>query len=565
GRTDVFPRRWQNAKTGKKGFSPACRNEWVPGVCQKPKVKCSDCVHQAFVPVDDDIIAQHLRGTPGSGSDRGDEFVIGVYPILPDISCWFLAVDFDGKTWESDETSYLDSCRAHQIEAALERSRSGNGGHVWTFFSEPIPSSTARQLGTLLMTAALDRRPEIGFPSYDRFFPNQDTLPAGGFGNLIALPLQELPRRAGNTVFIDDDFKPYEDQWAYLSSLGRTSLKKAEELVDDAVAKGDLLRVRLPIDEDDSVDPWELPPSRKPRKIDIAEPLPSALNITIADQVYVERADLPSAMVASLVRVAAFQNPEFYRAQAMRLPTHGKPRVISCAELHAHHIALPRGCLDEVINLLAAHDIKADLDDKRDAGRGIDAEFTGVLRPQQIKAVDAVASHDFGVLAATTAFGKTVVAAALIARRKLNTLILVHRRELLEQWTERLKAFLSVDNRDIGVIGAGKQKPTERIDVAMIQSLVRRGEVSDIVAGYGQIIVDECHHLPAVSFELVARRSKAKYVLGLSATVVRKDGHHPIIFMQCGPIRHRVDAKSQATRSSFEHRVVIKETSFRSS
>ena len=435
GRADVFPRRWQNAKTGKKGFSPACRNEWVPGVCQKPKVKCSDCPHQAFVPVDDDMIAKHLRGTPGSRSDRGDEFVIGVYPILPDNSCWFLAVDFDGKTWESDAKSYLDSCRAHQIEAALERSRSGNGGHVWMFFSEPIPSSTARQLGTLLMTAALDRRPEIGFASYDRFFPNQDTMPAGGFGNLIALPLQGLPRRAGNTVFIDDDFEPYEDQWAYLSSLGRTSLKKAEELVDDAVAKGNLLRVRLPVDDDDSVDPWELPPSRKRRKIDVTGLLPSALKITIADQVYVERADLPSAMVANLVRVAAFQNPEFYRAQAMRLPTHGKPRVISCAELHAHHIALPRGCLDEAIDLLAAHDIKADLDDKRDAGTVIDAEFTGALRPQQVKAVDAVAGHDFGVLAATTAFGKTVVAAALIARRKVNTLILVHRRELLEQWT----------------------------------------------------------------------------------------------------------------------------------
>ena len=415
------------------------------------------------------------------------------------------------------------------------------------------------------MTAALDRRPEIGFTSYDRFFPNQDTLPAGGFGNLIALPLQGLPRRAGNTVFVHDDVEPFDDQWAYLSSLGRTSLKKAEELVDDAVAKGDLLRVRLPIDEDSYVDPWELSPSRKPRKIDVAGPLPSALKITIADQVYVERANLPSALVANLVRVAAFQNPEFYRAQAMRLPTHRKPRVISCAELHAHHIALPRGCLDEAIDLLAAHDIKADLDDKGDAGTVIDAEFTGALRPQQVKAVDAVAGHDFGVLAATTAFGKTVVAAALIARRKVNTLILVHRRELLEQWTERLKAFLSVDDREVGVIGAGKRKPTERIDVAMIQSLVRQGEVSDIVAGYGQIIVDECHHLPAVSFELVARRSKAKYVLGLSATVVRKDGHHPIIFMQCGPIRHRVDAKSQAARSSFDHRVVIKETSFRSS
>ena len=564
GRTDVFPRRWQNAKNGRKGYSPVCRNEWVQGICKKPLVKCSNCSHQAFVSVEDEIIAQHLRGMSALGSAHGEEFVIGVYPILPDNSCWFLAVDFDGSSWESDARTYLEACRICKIPAALERSRSGNGGHVWIFFSEPIPASTARQLGTLVMTSALDRRPEIGFASYDRFFPNQDTLPAGGFGNLIALPLQGVARKADNTVFVDDDLEPYEDQWAYLSSLDRTSLSMAETLISDTAAEGGLLRVRMPADQDDTIDPWELPPSRKPPKVKITGPVPSAMTITVADQIYIERSDLPSVMVAALVRVAAFQNPEFYQAQAMRLPTYGKPRIISCAELHPQHIALPRGCLDEAVDLLTAYDVQVDLDDKRDVGTAIDVEFTGVLRPQQATAVDAIAAHDFGVLAATTAFGKTVVAAALIARRRMNTLILVHRRELLEQWTERLKTFLSVGDQDIGVIGGGKRKPMGRIDVAMIQSLVRRGEVSDLVAGYGQIIVDECHHLPAVSFELVARRSKARYLLGLSATVVRKDGHHPIIFMQCGPIRHRVDARSQAARRTFEHRAVIKETSFQS-
>lgn len=246
----------------------------------------------------------------------------------------------------------------------------------------------------------------------------------------------------------------------------------------------------------------------------------------------------------------------------MRLPTFGRPRIVSCASIEARHVALPRGCLDEVLDLLQSNGIKMELEDHRERGIDIGVEFLGTLRDDQERAVDALIRHDFGVLAATTAFDKTVVAAALIARRGCSTLVLVHRRELLEQWIERLKEFLSVEPDDLGLVGGGRRKPTSRIDVALIQSLVRKGEVSDLIAGYGQIIVDECHHLSAASFELVARRSKARYVLGLSATVTRKDGHHPIIFMQCGPVRHRVDARSQVALRGFEHRVRVRETEF---
>ena len=272
---------------------------------------------------------------------------------------------------------------------------------------------------------------------------------------------------------------------------------------------------------------------------------------------------MPAAMTARLIRLAAFQNPEFYRAQSMRLPTFGKPRVISCAELHARHVGLPRGCLDEVIELLRAHGVEVVLEDHRSAGDRCRSDaLSGDTTDPQIKAFEALAPHDHGVLAATTAFGKTVVAAALIAQRARNTLVLVHRRELLAQWVERLGAFLEIDPKTIGMIGGGRRKPTGIMDVALIQSLVRHGEVSDLVADYGHLVIDECHHLSAASFELVARRAKARYVLGLSATVARKDGHHPIIFMQCGPVRHRVDARTQAAERGIRHRAKIRPTVF---
>ncbi len=408
----------------------------------------------------------------------------------------------------------------------------------------------------------MDRRPEIGFKSYDRFFPNQDTMPAGGFGNLIALPLARRSRERGNSVFIDDNLDPYPDQWAFLASIRRMSQDEVSAIVLDAQQSGRVLGVRMPVEDDESDEPWLLPPLRRPKSGPIRN-LPISVNVVLANGVYVERKGLPPEMVARVVRLAAFQNPEFYRAQAMRLSTYDKPRIISCAELYPRHVWVPRGCLDEVIELLRANRVRANIDDRRESGEGLDVEFLGKLKPEQERALDAVSGSDFGVLAAGTAFGKTVVAAAAIAARARSTLILVHRRELLEQWVERLKSFLSVGADDIGTIGGGRRKPSGRIDVALIQSLVRKGEVSDAVAGYGHLIVDECHHISASTFEMVARRSKARFVLGLSATVTRKDGHHPIIFMQCGPARYRVEPRAEAAQRNFEHFVEVRRTSFR--
>jgi superfamily II DNA or RNA helicase len=332
--------------------------------------------------------------------------------------------------------------------------------------------------------------------------------------------------------------------------------------VTRASAAGQILGVRLPLDDEDE-EPWTMSPSRQRAELRIVGEMPEQVEVVLSNQLYIDRSALPPALVNRLIRLAAFQNPEFYSAQAMRLSTFGKPRVISCAELFTKHIALPRGCLDAALELFASNGIRPNLRDERHDGQPLCVRFIGTLTSEQQSAAEALMAHDTGVLAATTAFGKTIVAASLIAERNRNTLVLVHRQQLLDQWVARLGAFLDINPDRIGVIGGGKKRPTGVIDVAIIQSLVRKDEVSDLVANYGHLVVDECHHLSAVSFEAVARAAKAKNVLGLSATVTRKDGHHPIIFMNCGPIRYRVDAKKQAATRPFHHRVVLQKTVFR--
>lgn len=558
GRDDVYPRRFESRKSGKSGYSPACTHEWVRGICEKPRAKCGDCSHRSFLPVTDDVIRWHLSGH----DNAGQPFVAGVYPMLQDETCFFLAIDFDKDGWQQDVTAFADTCRARGVPAVVERSRSGRGGHVWFFFEEAIPAALARKFGSFLLTQTMERRPDVGLDSYDRLFPNQDTLSQGGFGNLIALPLQKLARDRGNTIFLDESLEPYADQWSFLSRIERLDRTKLEHLVADADRHGGVIGVRVPsLDEDDS-DPWTFSPSRAPKTTPIKGELPEQLEVVLANEIYVPSEGLSPALRNRLLRLAAFQNPEFYRAQAMRLPTYDKPRVIACAEEHPHHLSLPRGCLQDLRDLLDELGIRLLVRDERCAGQPLDVSFCGQLTPEQLATAKALVAHDTGVLAATTAFGKTVVAAWLVAQRRVNTLILVHRQQLLDQWVERLSTFLGIPRNRIGRIGGGKRKPTGQIDVALMQSLVRKGVVNDCVAGYGHLIVDECHHVSAHSFEQVARRARAKYVLGLSATVTRKDGHHPIIFMQCGPVRQRVSAKVQAAARPFSHSVIVRPTAF---
>lgn len=554
GREDVYARRWDNPD-GRSGYSPAALKDWKAINSSRPEDrKKVDQNTRKFLPLTDMVVENHLLGME----------TIGVYPLLTDETCWFLAVDFDKKTWADDSRAFLDTCRELSVPAVLERSRSGNGGHVWIFFEHALPANIARKLGCAVLTRTMERRHQLGLDSYDRLFPNQDTMPKGGFGNLIALPLQFAPRRSGNSVFVDTDLRPYPDQWEFLSAIRRMSVVAAEEVIADAQRNGDLIGVRISIaDDEDAQDPWTLPPSRKRMERPIEGPLPERAQIVCANLLYVEKQGLPPAMLNRLLRLAAFQNPEFYKAQAMRLPTYAKPRVIACGQDFPQYIAVPRGCLSEVLALLQAHNVRPEVRDERFAGSPIAAEFDGQLRPIQEEAVRGIGAYDEGILCAPTAFGKTAVAAWLIAKRKVNTLILVHRQQLLDQWQERLAMFLNTPANSIGHIGGGKMHRTRHIDVAVIQGLYQKDAVKDLVAEYGQVIVDECHHISAFTFEQVMRQVKAKYVVGLTATPTRKDGHHPIIYMQCGPVRFGMSAKAMTETNPFEHRVIPRHTDFK--
>jgi superfamily II DNA or RNA helicase len=555
GRADVYPNRFESKKTGKAGYAPACANKFVRGVCELPRVKCSECPNQAFLPVSDQTILDHLQG----------RHVVGVYPLLDDETCWFLAVDFDGSSWQEDVGAFVDTCRSVALPVSIERSRSGNGAHAWFFFSAPTQASIARRMGCYLITETMSRRHQLSMESYDRLFPNQDTMPRGGFGNLIALPLQHEPRKHDNTVFVDENFASHRDQWAFLASISRVAPGVVEAIADEATRRGQVVGVRLAeFDDEEESAPWSRMPSGRLRRSAIPGPLPDRVRAVLAQRLFVEKVGLPSPLLNQIKRLAAFQNPEFYKKQSMRLSTAMTPRIVSCAEELPQHVALPRGCRRELGELLREHGVDLVVDDRRSEGEPIRFEFQGGLTAIQQQVAQALLEHDMGVVVAPPGFGKTVLGTYLVVRRARSTLVLVHRQPLLDQWVAQLSMFLGVDGKDVGQIGGGKRKPNGRLDVAMIQSLAREGRVDDIVAGYGQVIVDECHHVPAVSFDRILSEVKARYLVGLTATPQRRDGHHPIIEMQLGPMRFAVDRKSQAVRRPFTSRLVVRETAFRS-
>jgi superfamily II DNA or RNA helicase len=535
GRTDAYPVRWEGKTSGKSGYAPACGNEWLAGVCEKPRIKCGDCTNRLLIPVTDAVIYGHLAG----------KHTAGVYPLLADDTCFFLAVDFDEADWREDVQAFAQSCDELGVPAAVEISRSGKGAHAWVFFDSRVCARDARRLGTAIISHTCSRTRQLKLKSYDRLFPNQDTMPKGGFGNLIAMPLQKWPRENNCSIFVDAQLRPYPDQWAFLAAVQPMAVHDIEPTILRATGDTHPLDVTFICDEDLAT-PWKRE-SVSTKKL--TGPCPKSLDVTLANLIYFEKAQLPQALANRLIRLAAFQNPEFYRAQAMRMSVWGKERVIGKAVNFPQHIALPRGCLDAAMDLLRDNHIACDLRDERCGGEPIDVSFAGNLRVDQEAAVCAMLKTDAGVLCAPTAFGKTVTAAAMIARRGVNTLVLVHRTELLKQWQERLQAFLGVGKGVVGTIGGGKAKPTGKIDIAVMQSVSRQGEVNPLVENYGQVIVDECHHVGAASFDAILSRAKAKYVLGLTATPIRRDGQQPIIFMQCGPIRHTAAKPAGAPRN----------------
>jgi len=551
GREDVYPRFWVNDRSGKRGYSPRCLIEWDRPRCQKPRVKCGECPHQSFEPVGPQVILDHLQGRN----------IIGVYPLLRDERCHLLAIDFDKRSWTDDVGAFAETCRSVGLPAAIERSRSGDGAHAWFFFAEPVPATMARRLGCYLLTETMSRRPELGMDSYDRLFPNQDTMPRGGFGSLIALPLQREARELGNTVFLDDGLRVLADQWAYLASVARIPAAAAALVAGEAQRQGRVLGVRFASADDDEA-PWAHAPSGRAPRAAVHEPLARSVRLVRGQRIFVEKEGLPPGLLVDLRRLAAFQNPEFYKKQAMRLSTKGTPRVVTCAEEAGAYLSLPRGCEGEALALLSAWGADSTVEDQRVSGEPLPVAFRGELTNLQTQAVAAVAPHDIGIIVAPPGSGKTVMAASMIARRGVATLVLVHRRPLMDQWLGQLSAFLSTPRKEIGAVGGGKQRVTGRLDVAMIQSLVKKGVVNDLVGRYGHVVVDECHHVSAISFERVLSEVKARFVLGLTATPRRRDGHDPIIEMQLGPIRYTLAAKAVASRRGVAHQLVVRETTF---
>ena len=563
GRGDVFAKRFDNVKTGKKGYSPCCENQWVRGLCGlMTGMKCADCPNRKLIPVSEEVIRWHLRGK----DTNRKPFEMGAYPMAKDETVTFAVIDFDESSWRRDTLYVLRKARDSGLPAALERSRSGKGAHIWFFFEESISARMVRSALFYIITLTLEEHPEISLDSYDRIIPNQATLPKGGFGNLVALPLQAEARKVGNSCFVNDDWITYDDQWGFLSSIRRISKAEIVRLVERAKSENrSFIEVGDAARNEDK--PWTffLPlwsvPAQENRQ-PVSDAVVTPIEVVLANRIYVSQNGLTDELRSRLMRSASFTNPDFYEAERMRFSVYGKPRIISRVLNGGKYFELPRGCLDSTVRILKDGGFKAAVDDKRYGGVPLDAEFHGELRPEQKAVATDIAKHDTGILAAGTAFGKTVVAISIIAKRKTNTLILVNRRQLQTQWISKIAMFLEIPESEIGKIGGGSERWTGKIDVALMQSLCRKGVVDPRVKEYGQIIVDECHTIAAETFETIVDTAPCRYVLGLSATVMRKDGHDPLILMQLGPIRHRVDAKSLSCREPFAHVVYVRQTDF---
>lgn len=567
GREDVFARRWFSKTTGKSGYQPVCINEWKQGICDKKKYRCVICPNRNFAPLTTQDMYRHLEGKDEYCCD-----VVGLYAIMQDNNCAFLCADFDDKNckygYKEDVLAYVGVCREWLIPYAIERSRSGNGAHVWIFFEAPLPASKARRLGNAILTEAMTRNGQMSFNSYDRFFPNQDYLPEGGFGNLVALPLQGQARRKENSVFVDNDFLVYKDQWAFLYNL-----KKIQESTIDQLLRLHYQEELGKLSMSSESKPWVTP---LPQNI-TQEDFHAKVEIIKANKLYIPLKAVSAKVLNHLKRIAAFKNPEFYSKQALRLSTYAIPRIISCFDITNEYLAMPRGCEDATRSFLNDNAVTYTITDKTNHGNKISVSFQGEEREEQLEAINALLPYTNGILHATTAFGKTVTAAAIIARKKVNTLILVHSKALLKQWHDRLTEFLNIDypkheekNKrgrrkvfsPIGCFDSSGNTLHGIIDIALIQSCLDEDGVKPFVQDYGMVIVDECHHVSSITFEQVLMSIKAHTIYGLTATPIRKDGHQPIIFMQCGPIRFSTDVKSQIAKQSFDRFLIPRFTSY---
>ena len=597
GRDDVYAHGFVSQKTGKVGYAPAAWNEWTTLSNGKRVPTPPD--QRRCKTLTDQVLLEHF-----TKRDMRMTNVVGLYPMSKESKVWFLAIDFDDAGWRDEITATRRICEQHGLTPAMERSRSGDGGHLWLFFTEQVEAAQARCMGDVLLTEASDLV-HITFRSYDRMFPNQDTLPAGGFGNLIALPLQRAARDNGNSVFVDERFEPYPDQWAYLASIRRITPEQVHAIASLAStlegALGSLNREEPSMNTSTRKSLASSAPARtkqdanayqqsifdhvdgnhaaKQRRTLSSSDVPETVHIVERNMLVIPKNGMTAPARNAIRRLAAFANPDFYRAQAMRQPVYNKPRIIYRGEETDAAILLPRGCKEPLTTLLSKAGATVTYTEERNAGKRIRAQFTGTLNKQQISAAQALLAHDNGILIAPTGFGKTVIAADLIAKRKTSTLIVLRLSALLSQWRERLEQFLDItatlpprltktgrisrrQRSIIGQIGAGRNEPNGIIDIALAQSLFEQGDVpgdkhvKTLVSNYGMVIFDECHHVASIDTEAIAQAATAKYVYGLTGTLKRDDGMHPIAVMQCGPVRYTVDVKDQMASQHFTRRFI---------
>ena len=569
GREDVYARRGKNG-----GYFPQCANRWNDRLCpkqRKEKIFCDECENTQWISLDVKKIIAHLLGTKEDGLD-----VIGVYPLLPNGTCRFIVFDFDNhekgaevtdfantdNEWHKEVDALRKMCELNGIRPLVERSRSGKGAHVWIFFKKAISAATARNFGFLLLDKGSTSINLKSFHYYDRMYPSQDV--ASSIGNLIALPLQGRALKDGNSAFVDSNWNAYPDQWNALLSKPKLSEEFLENKIREWIFTADDLEASS--DEENREKPWDRMKNFAKSDVD------GKMDITLSNGIYVDSTNLKPAMQNKIRRMAAFSNPVFYKNRAIGTSNYDTSRWIYLGKDHlGGYIQIPRGLQDELIANIDKAGIEYTIDDERQQGRNINVEFNGELRPEQNKALKELTKHDNGILHAATAFGKTVVCSAVIAEKKVNTLILLESSALIEQWKDALNKFLIIDEELpqyktktgrlrtrkslIGTLQGAHDSMTGIIDIAMAGSLCKKGEYHKLLNHYGLVLIDECHHCASETIANVLKEVKARYVYGVTATPKRGDGLEKINYMLIGPIRYSYTAKEKAMEQGIQHLV----------
>ena len=570
GRKDVYDLRYTNPKTGKNGYYSQCFNRWDRGchIQKKDGVRCKDCELRAYKPVTLPLIKAHMNGTDPNGND-----VVAIYPMLENNLCQLLVFDFDNHAkgaeqedyaniddgWKEEINALRRICKNLDVDAAVERSRSGRGAHLWIFFKEMVPARLARRFGFALLEKGAESVNLKSFKYYDRMIPTQDALPEGGLGNVIALPLQGMALKSGNSAFIDENWNAYEDQLNVLAGTRRLTRQGIEDYLSLWYSTGS-------ISEDNGTDaPWD-----KNSEIE-AGSVKGVVRIVLADRIYIDSTGMSNKTKRQLRRMATFSNKQYFQNQAMDMPNYDESRFIYLGSDEGKYIVLPRGLREEILKKFDNAGISYKIEDKRTKGQELNISFRGELRESQIPAVETMLENETGILHAATAFGKTVVCCDMIARRGISTLILVDRADLMNQWIKRLEEFLDIDEELpeyqtktgrtrkrkslIGNLQGAHDTLTGIVDVAMIRSLKKKDGFHPKLKEYAQVYFDECHHAASDSAIEVLQEINAKYVYGVTATPKRGDGKEKINEFLLGPIRYRFTAKDRAEEQNINHLV----------